>query len=204
MASPSAALVGSKPFSFARLPEASAAAEARTAILMELLQDARALLEADCKAAAGFGLHEVKTTSVWALRKYAPQFLTDRTPGDTSTVFRRAPSKKLDYYEGYADLERKLGPNCSPWMDAVRDGLLSALTADLKHLGGGVRLTVTRCTPELPQKGYKWSTGGDDVNGQCLKLETTLKWSQVHACTDRPALAVLRTTHASHRGACMG
>jgi hypothetical protein len=193
----------SKPFSFARLPEASAAAEARTAILMELLQDARALLEANCKAAAGFGLHEVKTTSVWALRTYAPQFLTDRTPGDTSTVFRRAPSKKLDDYEGYADLERKLGRKCSPWMDAVRDGLLSALTEDLKYLGRGVRLTVTRCTPELPQKGYTWSTR-DDVNGQCLKLEATLKWSQVRACTDRPALAVLRTAHASHRGACMG
>jgi hypothetical protein len=69
----------SKPFSFVRLQEASAAAEARTAIVMELLQDVRALLEANCKAAAGFGLHEAKTSLVWVLTEEYQHVLTGRT-----------------------------------------------------------------------------------------------------------------------------
>ncbi len=68
----------SKPFSFVRLQEASAAAEAGTAIVMELLQDARALLEANCKAAAGFGLREAKITSVWVLTEKDQRILKGR------------------------------------------------------------------------------------------------------------------------------
>jgi hypothetical protein len=168
-------IAGGKPFSPSRLHEESTAmlgailTDYTTPVVAELLQDALSVIEAECSAAAnGKGAHGLQRASVtvsWALTASQQTAMVDAEKSRYTA--RPVHFKALDAYASDEGLR-------SATVGAVFDGLLPALTKELRHFGPGVHLAVSRGT-------YRWGVHRyvlkSDLTGECLMLDATLDWS---------------------------